>query len=327
MGGFTGRICFEDNAHMNPKLRPPSLLGVLFCLISMFCFIITVTAFAFSSLSMYLSFALIVLYTALGTSENSAWERKYPSMTLLVPIFVGSALLPFFIGLKINVKIYAPYYLAKSGREYKNVPATARTAEYADAGIIFFQDDATLDTSRAFGYRGEDFTYCVAPVISRQASVHPLSAGPKITFWAVGEDCCGKRREFECDGAGEMEVASGFTVRDVPHSLITRYLVPNTHRPEYLKAVQGAKAIHNLRSEDEDKVILVRWASDPKDTLEVWNNRAVVAVIVAIVLYSVIIIVAWSSIHSYYDRDIRRIAGMRDSTGKTKDPFMLGGGP
>mgnify|MGYP007013069282 CR=1 FL=1 len=50
--------------------------------------------------------------------------------------------------------------------------------------------------SRSFGYKADDFTYCVAPVVSRNAAVHPSSAGPKVTFWAVGKDCCGNSRQI-----------------------------------------------------------------------------------------------------------------------------------
>lgn len=336
MGGFCGRACpslFGDDARLNPKLRPPPLMGVLFCLISTFCFIIWIIAFRCSLMNLFFCFTLVVFYGAVATGEGSAWERGYPSASLIAPIGVGTALLPLYIGVKIFVIVYAPYRLAIEGREYTDVPATARTAEFADAGILRFREDATLDTTRSFGLKADDFTYCVAPVVSRTSEVHPSSHGPKVTFWAVGKDCCGSRREFECDGAGETEVRSAFTVRDINHNFLTKLLVPRTSRPEYLKAISAAKAIHNLESEDEEKMILVRWSADPKDTLEVWYNRAQIAAGVSCILFSVIVSIVWSFIHWWYDSAIRRQMGMAgydkgaaNANRQVKDPFMLGGG-
>jgi hypothetical protein len=283
--------------------------------------------------NVFFCFVLVVFYGAIATGEGSAFERKYPSVTFLAPLAIFSVALPLYIGVKIYVKLYAPYLLAVNGREYTNVPPTARTAEYADAGILRFTDDAALDTSRSFGLKLDDFTYCVAPVVSRNIEVHPTSSGPKVTFWAVGKDCCGSRREFECDGAGETEVRSAFTVRDIDHNFVTKTLVPKTSRPKYLLAVDAAKAMHNLKSESDEKIILVRWAADPKDTLQVWSQRAQIAVAVSCMLYSVCVTILWSFIHWWFDSDIRRMVGLKDFGGvgqnpnrQVKDPFMLGTG-
>jgi len=336
MGGFCSRACpslLGDDSHIDPRLRPPPLIGVLFCLITTFCFIVWITSFRMSIPNMFLSLTLVAFFGAIGTTEGSAYERNYPSISLLIPLAIFSSLLPFYIGVKVYVNIYAPYSLAISGREYTDVPSEASTAEYADAGILRFAKDAALDTTRSFGFKADDYTYCVAPVVSRETEVHPSSSGPKVTFWAVGKDCCGSRREFECDGAGETEVRSAFTVQDIDHNFITKFLVPRTSRPQYLKAVDAAKAIHNLRSENDEKIILVRWAADPKDTLDVWYNRAMIAVGVSCMVYSVLITITWSLVHYYFDSDIRKAwaargkdSGMAGGGGRpVKDPFMLGG--
>lgn len=308
-------MLFGDQAHLNPKLRPPPLIGVLFCLISTFCFICWVSSFYLKMSNAFFCFALVVFYGAIGTGEESAWSRGYPSSRFLIPLGIGSALLPYYIGVKIYCHLYAPYLLAVEGREYSEVPPSAKTAEYADAGVLSFTADATLDTSRSFGFKADDFTYCVAPVVSRTAAVHPTSSGPKVTFWAVGKDCCGNRREFECDGAGETEVRSAFTVRDVDYNFITKRIVPRTSRPLYLTAVDAAKALHNLKSENDESIILVRWAADPKDTLEVWRNRAYIGCGVACILYTVCITILWSFIHWWFCRDINRVASQMKTGG------------
>lgn len=320
-----------DEGDLNPKLRPPPLLGVLFSFIFVFCFICIMVSFNLGPVTLIICFSVVVFFGALATGEGSAWERNYPSTTLFIPLGIGTALLPLYIGVKIFVAVYAPYYLAVSGRNYKDVPPTGKSAVYADAGIIRFTDDAALDTSRAFGFKGEDFTYCVAPVVSRTAAVHPDSGGPKVSFWAVGQDCCGNRRDFECDGAGETEVKNAFTVNDLEKDALTKILVPRTSKPMYLKAVEAAKALHNLKSEDDDNIILLRWAADPEDILEVWHNRAKLAVVISCVCYTVFIVIVWTFIHVYFDRDIQKLAktkfrGGAAGTRQVRDPFMLGTG-
>jgi len=333
MGDFTTRLkaAFTgDEGNLNPKLRPPPLLSVLFCLISTFTFICCMMSFKLGPVTFLMCWALVLFYGALGTGEGSAWERGYPSTMFLIPISVGTALLPMYIGVKIFVGFYAPFYLAHSGREYKDVPAVAKTAEYADAGIIRFTKDAALDTQRSFGFKGDDYTYCVAPVVSRTASIHPESAGPKVSFWAVGRDCCGNRRDFECDGAGEVEVRNAFTVNDLDKDAITKILVPRTSRPQYLKAVSAAKALHGLQSEDDENIILVRWAADPEEILEVWRNRTTIVCAVSCIIYAVFITILWTSIHMYFDRDIQKLASKHKSGAaagaprQVRDPFMVG---
>lgn len=334
--GFLSRLrsaAFGDeDADINRKLRPPPLLGVLFCLISTFCFIVSIVSFRLGPTSLLMCLGLVIFYSAVGTAEGSAWERGYPSTALLVPIGIGTAALPLYIGIKIFVNIYAPYHLAVSGRKYQDVPPTGKVGEYADAGIIRFSQDATLDTSRAFGFKAEDYTYCVAPVVSREASIHPHSTGPRISFWAVGKDCCGNRRDFECDGAGETETKNAFTVNDLDKDMLMKFLVPRSSKNEYLKAIQGAIALHNLPpNSNEDDMVLVRWAAEPEKILEVWHNRAKVAVAISCGVYAVFITILWASVHFYFDSDIHKLAmGLKSGkiplSRQVHDPFMLGTG-
>lgn len=281
------------------KLKPPSFLGVLFCLISMFCFICFSVAFNLSPVTLICCLALVIFYSAIGTGEGSAWERSYPSTTFLAPIFVASFLVPLYVGVKIYVGIYSPYSLAMTGRKYTDVPSDGKPLEYADAGIIKFASDTTLDTSKAFGYKGDDFTYCAAPVVSRTDYIHPMSSGPKVTFWAVGLDCCGNRRDFECDGAGETEVKNAFTVNELPKTAITDILVPRSKREFYMKSVKAAMALHNLYS-NPDEVILVRWASEPETTLLVWLNRAIITAVFTCVMYAIVVTLLWTAIHVHH---------------------------
>lgn len=289
-----------------PNGFPPPILAVLFCLIFSFCFICSSTSFYLGRLTHLLCFALVVLFVALATRPGSAWERGYPSVKLLVPIGAGTVVLAMSIGIKVNVSMYTPYSLAVGGRNYKNVSPTAKAAEYSDAGIIRFSEDSALDTSRAFGFKGQDFTYCVAPVVSSTVPVHPDSSGPAISFWAVGADCCGNRADFRCDGAGQAEDRDAFAVKEPEKDALTRLLVPSSSRPMYLKAIAAAKAMHSLKSEDDNNILLVRWASDPDKILQVWHSRVVIAVAASSILYSVVITIIWATIHLYFEREVKR---------------------
>jgi len=308
-------------------------MGVLFCLVTAFTFICCINCFALGPTSIFFSFALVVFYGVLATQEGSAWERNYPSTYFMAPFGFGSAFLALYVAVKIYVRLYAPYFLAISGREYHHVPPSGPTALYADGGILHFTNDTSLDTSRSFGFKGDDFTYCVAPVVSRHVSVHPHSSGPLISFWAVGKDCCGNRGNFECDGAGDMDVTSAFTVNELARDAVTKFLVPKSSRENFLKAVSAAKALYHLRSDDEDNILLVRWAADPKATLGVWHMRAIIACLVACVSYIVIAVPLWCFIHLSLKKQIDELGGtMRKAAASAKrsvtDPFMLArGGP
>jgi hypothetical protein len=318
---------FTEDAALNPKLRPPPLLGVLFCLISMFAFICFLITFRLEKESLIMCLALVVFYSYVGTWEGSACDRDYPSTNWLIPIGIGSALLPLYIGSVIYVKIYMPYYLAVSGRTYDNVSPFAKPAEYADAGVMSFSQDAALDTSRSFGYKAQDFTYCVAPVVSRTASVHPDSAGPKVSFWAVGQDCCGNRNQFECDGAGHDEFRNAFAVKEPDKDVLTQFLVPKSNEAMYFKAIAAAKAVHNLRSADEENILLIRWTADPTSSLKVWYDRAIVGAVMSSVIYAIVISIVWTAIHIYYDRDIKRQAQGVPGLTPEKRQFNFGTSP
>lgn len=158
-------------------------------------------------------------------------------------------------------------HLAEDPGRY--VKPTAGTAKYADAGIIHSNQDATVDTSRSFGYKTDEFN-CVASIMSN-TEVHPINSGPKIAFWVVGGDYCGRSHDFECDGVGGIEVRNAFAERGFDDTRTTKFLVPRAARPKAVHAMEG--------------------------TLAIWYNRAVAAIVVICVLYTAAITVVWSLIY------------------------------
>lgn len=337
-------------AELPKQLRPPPLYGVLFSLISTYVVIICTLSFALGPLSLFLCAILVLVMMAIGTSEDSSWTRSYPSMTYLMLISICTVAHAFYQGIHIYVKHYVPYYYATSGEKYTGVSLTARPGRYADAGVMEFNNDAALDGSRSFGLKSYDYTYCVAPIISKEATMHPHSLGQKITFWAIGRDCCSNRGNFECDGADDLEVRSGFVAHDAVEdienfgmapgrNIVTDFLTPQTDRPKYIKAIQSACVLHDLRCDfEEDQLILLRWAAKPEDILETWHVRAILACVISCVVYAVCVTVLWIAIHVYVDKEVRTHYGplvrgrpspseqTSDSKRSNKDPFMLNQG-
>mmetsp|Transcript_26104 Transcript_26104/g.45432 ORF Transcript_26104/g.45432 Transcript_26104/m.45432 type:complete len:349 (-) Transcript_26104:85-1131(-) len=336
-------------AELPKQLRPPPLAGVLFSLILTYVVIVCSLSWALGPFTLFLCAVLVLIMMAIGTSEDSSWTRSYPSMSYLMIIALGTVAHAFYTGINIYIKYYVPYYYAISGQKYTHVSLTARPGKYGDAGIIEFGQDAALDSSRSFGLKSYDYTYCVAPIISKEKTIHPHSLGQKVTFWAVGRDCCSNRGNFECDGAGDVEVRSAFVehsaTQDIQNSglapgrnIVTDFLTPQSDRPKYMKAVQSACVLHDLRCDfKDDHVVLLRWAAEPEEILEVWHNRAIIACVLACVCYAACVTILWSAIHVYVDREVRKHYGplarrqpsreqTSDGRRPVKDPFMLSQG-
>lgn len=316
------------------QLRPPNLHGVLFCLMLTFAVIACSLSFALGPLTIFGCAVFVLLMAALGTRDGSPWTRSYPSMVYLMVVFVGTILLATYVGIRIYIIFYVPYYFATSGEKYEDVSVHSKAGKYGDAGIIKFNNDAALDGSRSFGLKSYDGTYCVAPIISAKDSVHPNSVGSKITFWATGKNCCSNRGNFECDGAGDIDVHSAFVAHDAAQEIrysgmaptkgwVTDLLTPRTHRSKYLKAAESACTLHNMRCDlSEDEVLLLRWTAAPEEILRVWHLRAVIAIVVACVVYGVCTMFLWTGIHYYVDKEVRRNYG---PLGKAYKNQTLGG--
>merc|ERR1719345_642400 len=99
--------------------------------------------------------------------------------------------------------------------------------------------NVTLDDSRAIGISNARHTYCVAPVLDTFGSVEPGAAPPEVQFWAVGRDCCGRRQNFNCDGAALLENPDGGIVLRRQEELLTSsWFTPRTHIEEYMTSIR-----------------------------------------------------------------------------------------
>mmetsp|Transcript_44212 Transcript_44212/g.127753 ORF Transcript_44212/g.127753 Transcript_44212/m.127753 type:complete len:280 (-) Transcript_44212:84-923(-) len=152
------------------------------------------------------------------------------------------------LGLLSQELALSEYWRLRETNSYANVLPTERAAGFADAGKVSFADGATLDVSKAIGFKDAS-TYCVAPVVD-------TLQGAFVQFWAVGVDCCPERGGFTCDDAWNPLARSGVVVQDASG--------------EYAAAIKMAEAAYSIAS--ADKHLLVRWVVDPEMVeLDYWR--------------------------------------------------------
>lgn len=150
---------------------------------------------------------------------------------------------------------YGQSFLAITlGRSYDNVLASFPGAAYSDGGQFRFASSSTVDTSKALGYRDIQ-TYCVAPIVD--AGSAQLR---RVSFWAVGIDCCGWRGDFRCNDAGVEGAKSAVMAAD--DGIFSR------PRTQYIRAATQAAAEYDLTV--GDTALFIHWVQDPKK--EQWAN-------------------------------------------------------
>jgi len=241
--------------------RPPPSLKALCLAPVALCFGVAV-ACAFLLEAQLVPLLLLVLGLALALNVTRPGARGFEA-ALQQGAYDGAATaaaqplaLPFCLlaaGIGAITGVYAhetfaiSFYAAALGRGYSGVLASSPGGAYIDAGRLRFAGTSTVDSSRALGYKNRH-TFCVAPVVD---------SGPqqarKISFWAVGLNCCGERASFECGGAGA--VGAQAAVRAPPDSLFRR------SHSDFMPAIRQAAAVYDL-AVDEDPILL-HWADDP----------------------------------------------------------------
>jgi len=130
---------------------------------------------------------------------------------------------------------------AKHLHSYDNVDPTSDTNLVAGAGLINFAEGSELDISSSAGFKAWPYTYCAAPIVTRDgagsnsnaqqpsASGGPVSTPQPLGFWAVGIDCCNSAGDFWCDDAKNSAARSGLRVtthwigQSVGHDVLENY--------------------------------------------------------------------------------------------------------
>lgn len=145
-----------------------------------------------------------------------------------------------------------------SGKVYLNVFAEQPAFAFADAAILRFADGAVVDDSKAMGVtvlENDADIFCVAPIQD------PSSTG-RVSFWAVGINCCGREAvNFKCDVSSDGGSLGGPVIPDIGAEdglwdLFGKHLAPSRMRYDlYLRAVEQAAAVHGLASSERPMLL------------------------------------------------------------------------
>lgn len=286
-----------------PQLEPPNLGGVIFVLSLSYTIISGLCSFYLGATAILLC-CLVVLSLIMVAGEPTG--RRYPSIGILVVIGWASCGLAVFMGVTNYHSNFAPYSHAQAGRKYQNVPADGRASAYGDAGTIKFEG-SFLDDTRALGWKGHDYTYCVAPIVRSDSSVPGSMPLPQVQFWAIGRDCCSARGDFQCDGAANIDAAGGVVLHEAESGPLSFIFAPKSQRESYMAAVQAASALYEIDSANPP--VLLRWVASPEGVLDFLFNWSVLNFLVSTGVHLIIVSVLCTSIHLHFDGKIRRAVG------------------
>jgi len=157
---------------------------------------------------------------------------------------------------------------------YTNVTPSNPAGAHKDAGKIFFSDWARVDTTKAVGYK-DGPVYCVAPI---EDDV-PI---PKVQYWAVGQDCCGQRADFNCDDAWNPKAHAAVVM------LESNELLPS-HVDMYMKAVKLSESVYDIVSEKDP--IFVRWVAEPEVVEDEYWRSGIGFLVAAVCIYFAVSII------------------------------------
>lgn len=112
------------------------------------------------------------------------------------------------------------------------------------------------------------------PTEAAQCSAKPR----RVEFWAIGTNCCGDRKDFECDGGKDSTARSAVLVRP------TGYEQPGGDRDQFMKAIQLSQAANKLYGDESPSPILIRWGKQPEQMRSDWSSKAMKNVVLSAIL-------------------------------------------
>lgn len=155
-----------------------------------------------------------------------------------------------FTGIYAYEVYTGPFYAVVLGHEYGDVIASSPGAAYQDGGRFHFARTSSVDYNRVIGFKNRD-SYCVAPVVDNGAS-----QTRKVTFWAVGVNCCSPRGDFTCGDAGNDNGLIRGAARAPPDGVLFQ-----PWKAGYANAIRQALAVYDLEVDEE--AVLLTWVKDP----------------------------------------------------------------
>lgn len=147
------------------------------------------------------------------------------------------------------------YWLLEDGNVFHDVSPSSTGANYPNATLIGFSQDAFVDTQRTIGYMENGVVYCVAPISSRnweQQREQRWSAGfyHAPQYWAAGIDCCDQRSGFRCGDTDARDFGQDTRQRVVSTAAKGGLRIwDNRDRERFNTAIQMAESVYDLCNE------------------------------------------------------------------------------
>lgn len=261
-GDYAQKLPFEQPP---PVRRRLNLAAICINLLVPWLLYIAVTAllgFSMPVLQPVLCNALLLLcflfVSSTGYFLYHSWRLKADgrgSPTWAMFLFLSSLLAfgaAYLVGSYSFATTMQPYFEVMNLNAYPSVdPKNYTGQKLMDMGMVTFTDNATIDLTKAMGFKSFD-TYCVAPVVSSEGQMSVYD------FWAVGVNCCKSRgAEFACGDSSNAKAHSGLR------------LMSEELRAFFRLAVQQAEAQYGIRT---SQPIFLYWMQDPSQEL---NTRYV----------------------------------------------------
>jgi hypothetical protein len=203
-------------------------------------------------------FVIFVAFAIFETHHGKKW-LYWLGVLCFVALLAGTA-----VGIFNYYSLMLYFYSYSDLRKYTNVAGSQHAAGFEDAGMILFTKGSGVDTTAAVGMQDPSAAgtvFCVAPIIDGSMTKSDL-----ISFWAVGENCCEERANFQCDGAGNYAAKSGLVVLEV-EKLVTQAVASvisdagANRNMQYRNAIRLQNAVFGTGSAKE--IVLVHWTKDP----------------------------------------------------------------
>lgn len=197
--------------------------------------------------------ALSLLFLLIGACLK---HSTFVALGLLCAISVTGGTL---FGNWMHERYLVRYWQLTTGMEYKDVDPSAFPGTTADGSVLHFVRGTIVDDRATIGFEAAGSMYCVAPV------VYGLMPNAPRGYWAVGEDCCRQRSEFDCGTAREAGGADTAVVEwDDVH---------------FREAIQEAESVYGLESLGNDTQLL-RFVSSPQAVVaDLWEQALTVALV------------------------------------------------
>mmetsp|Transcript_40135 Transcript_40135/g.103951 ORF Transcript_40135/g.103951 Transcript_40135/m.103951 type:complete len:288 (+) Transcript_40135:130-993(+) len=258
-----GVMEISDKWDTRPKRRPHSVTNTIFAIVApwlAFFLVICVSAFCYNDSR---TTVFLVVSCCAGVSlllaVGSALVRS--SMLFTIAVFclasVGAGTL---FSVWLHDEYLENFWRLQQGKEYKDIHPASNVRKTSDAAVIHFASGSFVDDYRTIGYVSGGGLLCVAPVVVRSK---PMT---EIGYWAVGEDCCEMRRNFDCGSARDTDALTA---------------IAEEKTEVWNMAISQAMSVYGVNASVDAQ--LVSFVNDPQDTIgDMWDEALVVSLIALI---------------------------------------------